>query len=481
MTSPGPVPGQRRRSPLVRTLMALMSVLVLGLTGLGWYEYRLVRGNGSDALSNAPRSTDGDMNVLLIGLDSRKDQNGDPLPPQVLDRLHAGDGTDGGYNTNTLILMHIPADGHKAVAFSIPRDDFVNIPGEHPDKIKKAYGFAKARATDQLWRQGIQDRHQMETLGREAGRKATLDLVRSLTGVPIDHFAEVNLAGFYDAATALGQVQVCLNAPVHDDNSGANFPAGRQWLNGEQALSFVRQRQNLRNGDLDRTHRQQAFLAGVSAQLHSAGTLADPVKLQRLLETARQDVVVDSNWDLLGFAQQVQGLTGRNMQFNTLPIDGFDHVGNEDVNLIDQDKIRDIVRSTFGVRPAPTPAPNSVVDVLNASGTPSLASQVAQQLGAAGITTSNPTTAASPQSTSQVLHNPDSGATAQKVADELGGLPVQQDSSLPSGHVQVLVGSDYPASSAPASTSPQAAPLTAPRSQAGPEGTPVAGDIPCVD
>ena len=53
-----------------------------------------------------------------------------------------------------------------------------------------------------------------------------MSAVRDLTGVPIDHFAEIHLAGFYDLTDALGGVEVCLNQPVSEDYSGADFPGG---------------------------------------------------------------------------------------------------------------------------------------------------------------------------------------------------------------------------------------------------------------
>ena len=226
---------------------------------------------------DAPHSTDGSMNILLIGLDSRKDQQGDDLPQQILDQLHAGGSDDGGYNTNTLILVHVGAD-NRVAAFSIPRDDYVSaeeIRGYDHIKIKQAYGLAKAEAEQKLVDQGVTDQDALGTQGREAGRAATLRAVRNLAGVPIDYFAEITLAGFYDVAEALGGVRVCLNNPVQDDYSGADFPAGPQRLDAGQALAFVRQRRGLDNGDLDRTHRQQAFLVSVMHQLQDAGTFTD--------------------------------------------------------------------------------------------------------------------------------------------------------------------------------------------------------------
>ncbi|GAA4831768.1 LCP family protein [Saccharopolyspora rosea] len=469
----------------------MASAVVLCLVGAGWATYRNAL-NTSNALDGGEHSTGGAMNILLIGLDSRKDQDGRQLPPQILDKLHAGDGEEGGYNTNTLILIHIPAGGGPATAFSIPRDDLVSIPGEHPDKIKKAYGYAKAKAENALRAQGVTDQHQLEMQSRDAGRRATLDVVRGLTGVPIDHFAEVNLAGFYDIAQALHGVDVCLNHPVHDDYSGADFPAGRQTLDAAQSLAFVRQRHGLPNGDLDRTHRQQAFLSSVAAKLRSAGTFTDPSKLQALYGAVQQDVVIDSGWDVLGFAGEAQNLSGGNLRFQTLPIKGYRTVDGEDVNNIDPQQIRTIVRTAFGY-PAPPPAPptpaaGATVDVLNASSATGLASRVAGTLEGHGFSRGQIANTAS-RSRSAVQYRPGEQSAAEQVAQLLGGLPTSADSSVPAGHVRVVLGSTFKTSDLPASTTPQSAGAAGPSAPAAapPAAPPIAppapgdGDVPCVD
>lgn len=117
----------RIRKRLSRGVMTLVSVVALLMTGAGyWVAHGALGGiTISQALTpEDPRSSGNNMNILLIGLDSRKDQEGNDLPWSVLKQLHAGDSDDGGYNTNTLILVHVGADG-KVVAFSIPRDDWV--------------------------------------------------------------------------------------------------------------------------------------------------------------------------------------------------------------------------------------------------------------------------------------------------------------------------------------------------------------------
>jgi LCP family protein required for cell wall assembly len=336
-------------------LTCAASALILAVGGVGYFVLEDLHGLGSSHAIHGPRSTGRAVNLLLIGLDSRKDQDGHDLPAAILKQLHAGSkrGVDagvGGYNTNTLILLHVPNDGSKATAFSIPRDDYVIYAGvigpQRHGKIKEAYGVTKYYTELRLAEHGVHG-SALEHRGREAARRATIATVRNLTGVPIDHFAEINLAGFYDLATALGGVEICLKHPVKDSFSGADFPAGRQHLNGSQALAFVRQRHGLTNGDLDRTHRQQAFLSSVTHQLRTQGVFKDLGGMQNLLSVAQKDVVVDSGWDILGFAQRASNLTGGNVEFRTLPIERYGLINGQDVNIIDQAKIKAIVRATF--------------------------------------------------------------------------------------------------------------------------------------
>ncbi|WP_049773317.1 LCP family protein [Segniliparus rotundus] len=346
----------------LKAVSALMAVLALAATGIGWRVYDQINqvGRGGDPLG--PKSVDGSTNILLIGLDSRKDQDGKDLPSSLLEKLHAGDGDEGGYNTNTLILIHIPAGRGKAVAFSIPRDDYVTvrgIKGYSKIKIKEAYGLKKFEVENELVDKGESDRKTIEREGREAGRQETIRTVRELLGVPIDQYAEVNLVGFYDVAKALGGIEVCLNHAVYDDYSGANFRKGLQTLDASDALAFVRQRHGLDNGDLDRTHRQQAFLASVQHKLNSSGALSDLGRLRSLVSVVQKDVVLSPNWDVVSFIQKVQQNTGGEVEFRTLPVEGYETVDDQDVNIINPKKVAAEVQQAFGQRPAPPPPPSS--------------------------------------------------------------------------------------------------------------------------
>ena len=312
----------------------------------------------SHALKGAAQSGGGDTNILLIGLDSRRANDGSNLPRKLLDFMHVGSSSQvGGYNTNTMILIHIPADGKKAVAISIPRDDYVDVPGQRPKKIKEAYGYAKYNSESALYKQGVKN-PELEALSREAGRTATIKTISQFLQIPIDHFAEVNLVGFYDLANAVGGIQVCLNKAVNDSQySGAVFPAGLQTITGVDALKFVRQRHGLPNGDLDRTHRQQAFITGVITKFRTQGIFGDIGKLSSLLNVAKKDVVIDSGWDVLGFLPQAKALTGGNITFHTLPIEGYAMINGQSVNKVDLPTVRKFVKDLFyPVKTNPSPA-----------------------------------------------------------------------------------------------------------------------------
>ena len=447
----------RLRKGLTRGVMTLTSLAAVLLTGAGYYVAHGALGGitVSQALSaEDPRSSGSGINILLIGLDSRKDQDGNDLPWSILKQLHAGDSDDGGYNTNTLILMHVGTD-NKVVAFSIPRDDWVpfnGVPGYNHIKIKEAYGLTKQYVAQKLVDEGTSSQKELETKGREAARAATLRAVRSLTGVPIDYFAEINLAGFYDLAQTLGGVDVCLNHAVYDSYSGADFPAGQQRLKASEALAFVRQRHGLENGDLDRTHRQQAFISSVMRELQQTGTFTDLNKLKALMAVARKDVVLSSGWDE-DLIQRLGALAGGNVEFRTLPVVRYDNIDGQDVNIIDAAAIKAEVATAIGATPPTTasattaakPNPSTVVDVINAGSTSGLATSVSQALKKHGYTAGQVRDRESGEPNGTTLQYGAGAQTdARNVATVLGlDAPKQPDPSLQPGHIRVTVDTNF--------------------------------------
>ncbi|SEL38635.1 LCP family protein [Streptacidiphilus jiangxiensis] len=519
------VVGRRPATPLVRAgraVVATASAVVLLGSGVSWFTYHsLTDGlNTSDALGitqrHAPPKLDNSINLLLIGLDSRKDMNGNDLPKQFVEQdLHAGSSDIGGYNTNTLILLHIPANGGKVQAFSIPRDDYVETlngdgtsQGHH--KIKEAYGLAKAAVEPTLKAQGVTGAA-LEQQSREAGREATLATVQQFLGVRIDHFAEVNLLGFYDIAKVVQPITVCLKHATKDpamtgQGSGADFHAGYNTLDAAGALSFVRQRHNLTNGDLDRTHRQQAFISSVMYKLKQEGLFNDLGKMQGLFDVVKQDVVLDSQWNVLDFAQQVPNLTGGNVVFNTLPIQGFATRNGESVNLVDAQQIQRIMQRLISVDPSPAAAPSTTapapapasgaqrqstpvapaaVDVLNGSGVTGLAAQKQKDLVDAGWTagrTGNATARA--HTVIRYGSGADAAKAAKQVAAKLGVSAVPTASAnVAAGHVEVLLGADAGAAGGTSGSSSDSAATGGTTSSIPFQGASVdmGKGIPCVD
>jgi LCP family protein required for cell wall assembly len=448
----------RVRKGLTRGVMTVVSAAAVLMTGAGYYVAHGALGGitVSDALSpEDPRSGGDTMNILLIGLDSRKDQDGNDLPWSILKHLHAGESDDGGYNTNTLILVHIGAD-QKVVAFSIPRDDWVpfnGVPGYNHIKIKEAYGLTKQYVAQKLANQGVGSQKELETRGREAGRAATLRAVRSLTGVPIDYFAEINLAGFYDLTQTLGGVDVCLNHAVYDSYSGADFPAGRQTLDAAQALAFVRQRHGLENGDLDRTHRQQAFISSVMQELQASGTFTNIDKLKGLMAVARKDVVLSSGWDE-ELIQRLGALaSGGNVEFRTLPVVRYDNIDGQDVNIIDPAAIKAEVAAAIGAPPPTTtpattaakPSPSTVVDVINSGSMSGMAGEVSRALKKHGYTPGAVRDRDSGEpSTTTIAYGAGAETDAGSVATLLGlDAPKQPDPAVTPGHIRVTLDTNF--------------------------------------
>ncbi|WP_197480572.1 LCP family protein, partial [Rhodococcus sp. EPR-157] len=298
-------------------IVASLAILVLVVTGFAWRSVDSLRSNIATAGGlGLGGGADGAVDILMVGTDSRTDAHGNALSQAELDSLRAGD--EVASNTDTIVLIRVPNDGSSATAISIPRDSYVEVPGIGMSKINAAYGATKETRRLELVEQGVTDAD-AESQSTEAGREALIESVADLTGITVDHYAEVGLLGFVLLTDAVGGVDVCLNAPVDEPLSGANFPAGEQTLSGADALSFVRQRHDLPRGDLDRIVRQQVFMASLVRSVLSAKTLSNPSTLNQLSGAVQRSVVLDSDWDILEFATKLQDLAGGKVKFETIP------------------------------------------------------------------------------------------------------------------------------------------------------------------
>ena len=436
-------------------------------------------------------SSVGAMNILVMGLESRTNFQGQCLSSALLTAMHAGnvasceDQTVGSQDTDTLILVHIFAGGQKAVGFSIPRDDLVTYPKAYYDgittgKIDQAYYFAYVSSLNSTYGSSMSsnDRYQ---LANQAGQAAEIATVESVTGVHIDNYAVMNLAGFFTLAQDFGGIEVCVtpttvngtaDANLSDSASGWNAVAdgynlkkgGSQYLHlaADQALAFVRDRDSLPDTDLSRTHRQQAVIDYVIWELKHENAFSDLGQLTALLGDAKQWLVVNSGFNLFDFATNMSALTGKNLKFYTLPISGYADVelngSMQDVNDIDVSYIQQVVNKAFNPPPpvapsgksavkkkaAPIPAASTVTaDVYNGGSTAGLAGSVSQALvslgykaGAVGDASAQSQT---PVTGTGVFYGAGASANAAKIATDFG-TTAKALASLPAQHVEVLLG-----------------------------------------
>jgi LCP family protein required for cell wall assembly len=476
------------------------------------------------------------MNILVMGLESRTNYEGQTLSAQQLTETHSGnvnsvsEGEVGAQDTDTLILIHIFAGGQKAIGFSIPRDDLVTYPhatylGITQGKIDQAYDFAYNQSLQQTYGSSM-SQSERYLKANQAGQGFEVATVSAITGVKIDHFVEANLIGFYSLAQAFGGIEVCVmpwkgnyGANLADQASGWNAIAdgynfrkgGKQYLHlaADQALAFVRARDTLPGIDIGRTKRQQAVLDYVIWKLKNDGVFSDFSMINSLASTASQYLITDATFDLAGFAADMRALTGKHMTFQTLPISGqvTDMPLNgspQDVNTINVPYIKSYVVNAFYPKPAAkktpakttskrkapaAPAPGTVtVDVYNGSGVNGLAGDTSQALVGRGYKAGAVADASNQSQTlesgTQVFYGAGASANAAIIATKFGAK-AQALSSLPAGHVEVLLGSSVtqvPASLTPSTTSgtgtaPTSSPSPSPSSTAGANDGETGGSI----
>ena len=211
--------------------------------------------------------------------------------------------------SDTTILLHFSADREQAYGVSLPRDAMVARPAcQSGDETIPA-----------------EDPVQWNTAFALAGPRCTVKMVESLTGIYIDHFVVLDFNGFKAMVDAVNGVEVCIPEDVDDDKHNIHFEAGTQELDGDAALSYVRERYQLSlTGDIGRMKRQQAFIASMANKVMSAGTLSRPARVFNFLSAVTESIRVDEDLDSLAkMADLVMELRGpglSDIKFLTVPI-----------------------------------------------------------------------------------------------------------------------------------------------------------------
>ncbi|OEU87125.1 LytR family transcriptional regulator [Streptomyces abyssalis] len=300
-------PGPSKKQKVLRWGAGTLGLILVagGITGYFLYEH--FNGNISkvDVGKDNAAVTDGPVNILVLGTDSRKGKGNGGY----------GDAASVGH-ADTTFLFHVSEDRTNATALSIPRDMITDIPA---CPTKQEDGSEKIIPGQT----GVRFNTSLGQSGRDPG--CTWRTVEKMTGLKINHFMMADFNAVKQLSSAVGGVEVCTAKPIKDPKSHLNLTAGKHTVKGEQALAFVRTRKSVGFGsDLDRIKLQQQFLSSMIRKMKSGDTLSNPSKLFDLANAMTKALTVDTGIGTVGkltdLAKDLQRVNVKNITFATVPV-----------------------------------------------------------------------------------------------------------------------------------------------------------------
>ncbi|MGW0293325.1 LCP family protein [Streptomyces tuirus] len=307
MYEPRPAPNWRRRIK-VTTITLVTLLVVTSVATYFWADSKLNRDVDLAKVVDRPEAGEG-TNYLIVGSDSRKGMSAEEKK-----KLHTGSAE--GKRTDSMMILH--TGGGAPTLISLPRDSNVTIPSFKGSDSGKLYPNT-GRQT------------KLNAAYAEDGPELLVRTVEANTGLHIDHYVEIGFAGFANIVDAVGGVEMDIPQDIKDTKSGADLKKGKQTLNGEQALAFVRTRYALAGSDLDRTKNQQKFLSALANQVATPGTVLNPFKLYPTMSAGLDTLVVDKDMSLFDLASMfwaMKGVSGGEGKSMNMPIAGNTANGN---------------------------------------------------------------------------------------------------------------------------------------------------------
>jgi len=291
---PGAGGGRRWLRPrrIIAVLAVLVSLVLILTVGMYFFlDSKLTHRNVLVDYAGRPAASAG-QNWLITGSDSRQG-----LTRKQEHQLATGRNV-GGRRSDSILVLHIPSNGGKAVLISLPRDSYVSIPGYGQNKINAAYSLG--------------------------GPRLLAKTVQNATGLRIDHYMGIGFGGFVDVVNAVGGVHLCLKQPLRDPAAGLHLRKGCQTLSGAQALGFVRTRHNFANQDLQRVQNQRLFLRALLTKMTSPGVLLNPFSAIPAGIGAADTLTVDKGTSLYQLISVAFAL--RHPETTTVPIANANYV-----------------------------------------------------------------------------------------------------------------------------------------------------------
>ncbi|AVH58326.1 MULTISPECIES: LCP family protein [Streptomyces] len=297
-----PRPNWRRRIK-VTTITLVTLLIVVSVGTYFWADSKLNRDVDLSKVIDRPEAGEG-TNYLIVGSDSRAGMSADDKK-----RLHTG--SSEGKRTDSMMILHTGGNGSTLI--SLPRDSDVEIPTFVGSESGKTY-------------QGTGRHVKLNAAYAEDGPELLVRTVEYNTGLHIDHYVEIGFAGFANIVDSVGGVEIEIpKGGMKDSKSGADFEAGKQTLNGEQALAFVRTRYALAGSDLDRTKNQQKFLSALANQVATPSTVLNPFKLYPTMSAGLDTLIVDKDMGLFDLADMfwaMKSVSGGDGTSMNMPISG---------------------------------------------------------------------------------------------------------------------------------------------------------------
>ncbi|WP_017585264.1 LCP family protein [Nocardiopsis ganjiahuensis] len=453
---------RRHRNGLV--LMSVLSVLVLLASGTSWAITGWMSGSlnrfdvfGGLADGDRPEETGG-LTFLVIGSDNRGEMSKE-------DQNALSVGSTPGQRSDSMMLVRLNHERDHLTVVGLPRDLWVDIPGEGEDKLNAAYAYG--------------------------GPQLAVQTVESVTDVRVDHYVEVDFNGFVEVVDALEGIDVCLPEAINDPKAQLDMAAGTHRVDGAEALAFARTRATPR-GDLDRIDRQQQVLSSMLDRALSTETLSDPGKLTAFLESALSSVTVDEGLDtstINDLAYQMRNLDLGEVTFAQVPIADMEHwTPRGDVALLwDETASREMFAAINADRPLveperedetgaeedADPVPGDIsLRVFNGTATPGLGAQLDNQLAAAGfeVTDGAENWSSRDVAGTEVRYGPGQERAAEYLAETLPGAETVEDGTLDDG-LQVVIGFNYTTFNAPEVQEAQVEPEEEPSADTDPATT----------
>ncbi|MEQ8143127.1 LCP family protein [Streptomyces sp. OP7] len=313
-----PAPDWRRR--IKWTVITLVTVLfVTTVATYFWADSKLNREVDLSKVIERPEKGEG-TNYLIVGSDSREG-----LTAEDKKKLHTGSAD--GKRTDSVMILHTGDNGPTLI--SLPRDSNVEIPTFKGSESGKTYP-------------GTGRQVKLNAAYAEDGPELLVRTVEFNTGLHIDHYVEIGFGGFANIVDAVGGVEIDIPQDIKDTKSGADLKKGKQTLNGEEALAFVRTRYALAGSDLDRTKNQQKFLSALANQVATPSTVLNPFKLYPTMGAGLDSLIVDKDMGLFDLADMfwsMKGVSGGDGTSMNMPISG-----STGGNLLwDKEKVKQLV------------------------------------------------------------------------------------------------------------------------------------------